>query len=218
MTITTTITWADLIHAHDDELDDYREAYQNLETLAREEYDAGLDDPTSDDGLRAIQQQAARYEQAVEELQRHQHALETLRDELGDGDFEIKMLSGQEALDVATEVQTDAYQNDTPPSVIETERNQLVADLATVDAPAGVPTDDDGGPIPSACPNVLTDALFEQVQRFNTAADLDFRPAGCGDAASPAPSGASPTPNTAALSSAPSPPTDDDTPPSGDEP
>ena len=208
MNITTTVSWDTLLHAHDDEREEYRDAYQELRALAQEEYDADLDTPTSDDELAAIQQQAARYEQAVKELQRHTNALETLRDQLGDGDFEIKMLSGQEALEVAKEVQTEAYQENTPPSVIETERNQLVADAATVDAPEGVPRDDDGSPVPSELPNVLATALFEQVQRFNTAADVDFRPAGCGDADPLDPSGVSSTPNADAPLSAPSPRTD----------
>jgi len=211
MDITTTVTWDTLLHANDSELEEYREAYRELEEIAREEHDADLDTPTADDHLQAIQRQAARYEQAVQELQRHKNALETLRDELGDGDFEIKMLSGQEALEVSKEIQTDAYQNDTPPSVIETERNQLVADTATVDAPEGVPREDEGSPVPSELPNVLATALFEQVQRFNTAADVDFRAEGCGDAALPDVSEPSPTPNADAPLSAPSRPTDDDT-------
>jgi len=210
MDITTTVTWDHLIHAHDDELETYREAYQDLRALAAEEYDAALDDPTSDDDLQAIQQQAARYEQAVQELQRHQNALETLRDQLGSGDFEIKMLSGQEALEIAKEVQMDARENDTPPSVVETKRNQLVADTATVDAPEGVPRED-GSPVPSQLPNVLATALFEQVQRYNTAADVDFRAAGCGDADPLAPSEPSVSPTTDAALSAPSRPTDDST-------
>jgi exonuclease VII small subunit len=209
MNITTTVTWDTLLHAHDDELAEYRDAYQELREHAREKYDAALDDPTNDDELTAIQQQAARYEQAVQEIQRHTNALETLRDELGEGDFEIKMLSGQEALEISKEVQTDAYQNDTPPSVVETARNQLVADAATVDAPEGVPTDDEDSPVPSHLPNVLATALFEQIQRFNTAADVDFRPAGCGDADPLDPSGVSSTPNADAPLSAPSPRTDE---------
>lgn len=217
MDITTTVSWDTLIHAHDDDLEQYREAYQDLETHAHEEYDAALDAPATDDDLRAIQQQAARYEQAVEELQRHQHALKSLRDNLGDGDFEIKMLSGQEALEIAKEVQMEARQNDTPPSVVETQRNQLVADAATVAAPEGVPTDDEGSPVPSQLPNVLATALFEQVQRYNTAADVDFRAAGCGDAESPVPSAASARPNTPALSSDPSNPDETTPTPRGDE-
>lgn len=217
MNITTTVSWDTLISAHDAELAEYRDAYQELRELAAEEYDAALDDPTSDEELQAIQQQAARYEQAVQELQRHRNALETLRGQLGDGDFEIKMLSGQEALEVAKQVQTDAYQENTPPSVIETERNQLVADMATVDAPEGVPTDDDGSPEPSALPNVLATALFEQVQRFNTAADVDFRAEGCGDADPQGPSGVSSTPNAGEPLSVRSEPTKTDAQPRGDE-
>ena len=208
MDITTTVTWETLISAHDDELQEYREAYQDLREVAQEEHGAALDDPTDNDHLQAIQQQAARYEQAVQELQRFQHALGALREQLGDGDFEIKMLSGQETLEIAKEVQMEARESDTPPSVIETKRNQLVADMATVDAPDGVPTDDDGSPVPSELPNVLATALFEQVQRFNTAADVDFRAEGCGDAAPQGPSAPSPTPTTDAPLSAPSRPTD----------
>jgi hypothetical protein len=207
MDITTTVTWDDLLSAHDDELAEYKEAYADLHELAEERFGEGaLEDPATDDDLAALQQQAARYDQAVQSIQGHKHALETLRDELGSGDFEIKMLSGQETLQISKEVQTEAYHNDTPPSIIETQRNQAVADAATVDAPEGVPTDDEGSPVPSELPNVLAMALFEQAQRFNTTAATDFRAEGCGDvtpAATP-PSEPSPNPTTSEPSSEPS--------------
>lgn len=207
--ITTTVSWDDLITAYDDELQEYREAYDDLRDLAREEYDADLTTPADDDDLTAIQQQAARYEQGVEEVQKRQHMLERLRDEFGEGDFTIKMLTGEETIQIQRAARARADDDDTMDTV-QTLRNQLTTDAATVAAPAGVPTDDDGSPAPSQAPNALTFGLWEQVERFNTAGSVDFRAAGCGDAARPgSPAGSSPAPTTSAPSSAPSDATDD---------
>lgn len=207
--ITTTVSWDDLITAYDSELAEYREAYADLREYVADEFDTDLSTPTDDDDLTAIQQQAARYEQGVEEVQKRQHMLETLRDRLGEGDFKIKMLSGRETMRIEKAVRA-AVDEETPIGVVQTRRNQRTVDAATVAAPEGVPTDDDGSPTPSEAPNALTLALWEQVERFNNAGAVDFRPAGCGDGDRPVSAvGSSPAPTTSAPASEPSVPTDD---------
>jgi len=206
--ITTTVTWDDLIAAYDDELQQYREAYADLETHVAEEYDTDLQTPSEDDTVTAIQQQAARYDQAVQQVEKRQHVLETLRDPLGEGAFEVKMLSGQETIEIEKELRMEAQNSDIPINVIQTKRNQLTVDAATVDAPEGVPREDDS-PVPSECPNALTLALWEQVERFNNAGSTDFRPEGCGTNAAASPAVSSPTPSSAPSSSSPSAPSDD---------
>lgn len=207
--ITTTVTWEDLISAYDAELQEYHEAYSDLEVLATDEFDADLTTPTSDDELSAIQQQAARYDAAAQELDKRQHVLENLRDELGDGPFELKMLTGQETMRIERELRMEAHEQDIPVSVIQTKRNQMVADTATVDAPEGIPRGEDG-PEPSQAPNALTLALFEQIERYNNAGATDFRPAGCGDETASLQSASSPRPSSSPESSVPSAPTGDE--------
>jgi len=199
MNITTTVSWATLISAPDDELAEYREAYQELKQLAAEVYDAALDDPTSDEELQAIQQQAHRYERGVEEIQKRQAALERIREACGDGDFEIKMLSGEETIEIESQLRADAQQQDMSGDEIQSRRNALVVDAATVSTPEGVPEN------PSEAPNQLTLTLWEQVESFNSAGAVDFTAAGCGgeDAES------SPTPSIADESPVPSAPTDE---------
>lgn len=205
--ITTTVTWDDLIEHYDDERATYREAYDDLVAHLDAEYDAAVDTPTSDDDVTAIQQQAARYEQAVEQTQKRQHVLGQLRDAVGEGDFEIKMLSGRETMRLEREVR-EAVDEDTPMGVVQTMRNQRTVDVAVVDAPAGVPHAD-GEPVPSEAPNALTLALWDHVEAFNSAGDVDFQPAGCGDDTTASSTASSPTPSIADASPAPSAPTDD---------
>lgn len=189
--ITTTVTWGDLISQHDDELADLRDAYDEIADLAREEYgddaldrtlpgDADLLDDAERD-LYVYQQQAAQYDEAAKTIQNRKHVLETLREEFGDGDFEIKMLTGEETMDIETELRMLAQRKDVSVDTIQIRRNGLTVDAATVDAPEGVPQDGADDPAPSLAPNPLTLALWEQVQRFNNAGATDFRPEGLGD-------------------------------------
>lgn len=190
--ITATVTWQDLITGYDDELSDLRDAYTEITSLATEEYgDDWQDTPVpSDPGdvpdekmeLWTYQQQAQQYEQAAKSIQQRQHLLDTLSERFGDGEFEIKMLSGSETMDVEADLRMMAQQRDVDMDVIQIRRNALTVDAATVDAPEGVPRDDAGSPTPSECPNALTLALWERVQAFNNAGETDFQAAGFGNA------------------------------------
>lgn len=206
MTLTTTVTWADLRIAHSDELDDLRTAYDEIKERATDEYgedalniplpaDPDLVDDRMD--LYVYQQQAQQYEQAAESIEKRQHLLERLEGEYGSDPFELKMLSGEEAMDIETELRTMAQKEGVGVDVIQVRRNALTVDAATVDAPEGVPRED-GSPKPSACPNALTLSLWEQVERFNNAGATDFRPEGFGGlgpaASAPSASSATPTP------------------------
>jgi len=94
----------------------------------------------------------------------------------------------------------EAQQRGVDVDVIQTKRNALTVDAATVDAPEDVPTDD--GPTPSECPNALTLSLWELVELYNNSGSVDFQPevVGKADAGTP-PTVASPTPSTASESS-----------------
>lgn len=229
MPITTTVTWDDLISAQTDELDELREAYEEITTLAREEYgDDALDRalPSDlddiDDGeqdLAIYQQQAAMYDQGARVLQKRINLLETLRDELGGGGFEIKMLSGREAMSLEVNLRTDADAEDAGTQEVELMRNQDTTDAAVVDAPDGIPRDDTDSPKPSDGPNQLVNALFQQVQRFNSAGAPDFRAEGFGGPGPAASAGSesSATPSNSAISSERSAPTDETPPEHGAE-
>jgi len=217
MSITTSVTWGDLISAYDNELDEYREAYEELRETARDEFG---DDwrsetlPDSPDALTdeqqtrwAYQQQADAYEQSVETIQQRQHLLDRLREEYGEGSFELKMLTGEETMEIETELRMLAQQSDRSVDVVQVRRNTLTVDAATVDAPDGVPRDD-GSPAPSECPNGLTLALWGQVQALNNAGETGFTPAGLGDEQqADSPGGSSDTLEPSAPSSTPSAPT-----------
>lgn len=212
--ITTTVTWADLQSAYDDELADLREAYDELVAKATETYGAdALDQLVTDDDsdLRVYQTQAEQYDQAAKTLQKRQHVIERLAEQYGDGAFEIKMLTGSETMDIETELRMEAQQSDLSMEALNIRRNALTVDTATVDAPEGVPRDDDGSPTPSECPNPLTLALWEHVERYNNAGATDFRPAGFGeDSPDPTPTDvASVPPTSASEPSEPSAPTDE---------
>ncbi|AFH22460.1 hypothetical protein OSG_eHP27_00040 [environmental Halophage eHP-27] len=227
MPITTTVSWADLQHAYDDELGQLQDAYDELRAYAVENHGenalqrpmpdnpAGLSEERTE--LWAIQQQAESLDESAKEIQKNQHILGTLKAELGDGDFEIKMLSGSETMDVEAELRGMAQDRGVDVSTIQLRRNGLIVDAATVDAPAGVPRDDDGSPTPSEAPNALTLALWRQVERFNNAGDPDFRAGGLGDESGPGLSGPSATPNGAETLPSPSPDTETDTQPRGED-
>jgi len=180
--ITTTVSWTDLELAYDDELEGLRDGYDELVEHAESEYgDDWQTTPTGDDTLHRIRQEAARYNEAAKSIQKRQHLLGQLKDEYGDGGFELKMLSGEETMQVETELRMLAHQDDVSVDVIQVRRNALTVDAATVDAPSGVPRDDDGSPVPSECPNALTLALWEQVESLNNAGETGFQAGGFGD-------------------------------------
>ena len=207
MPITTSVTWQDLRDAQERELSDLREAYDELETLAQEEYgDDALTRPVPNDlgdiddsdllQRAAIHQQIQLLKQSRETVEQRLNLLSVLEDELGDGEFEIKMLSGQEAMQVEVDLRTDADAKEWDRQTLQIVRNQRTVDAAVVDAPEGVPRQDES-PVPSECPNALVNTLFEQVQRFNSAGQTDFRPEGFGSPAplEPSVSSATPTPS-----------------------
>lgn len=214
--ITTTVTWQDLIDAQREEYDDLADAYAEIADLAREEHGEGaLQRPTPGDDLATLQQQAQLIDQEGRQIEQRIHALEQLRDELGDGAFEIKMLSGREVMDTEVSLRGDS---DGEEGITQMRRNARTIDAATVDAPEGVPRDDAGSPTPSDCPQQLVNALYEQVQRFNTAGDTGFRGEGFGsDAASPMRSGSSVAPTPASATSSSSGSSDADSPASGSD-
>jgi hypothetical protein len=225
--ITTTVTWQDLLDAQHRDIEDLREAYDELRELAREEYgDDALQTPTPDDLAdiededvlrRAVyQQQAEMYERSAKQLQKRVNLLEYLRGELGDGAFEIKMLSGQETMQTEVDLRTDAQASDADSQTLQLKRNQKAVDAATVDAPDGVPRDDDGSPTPSECPNALVNTLYQKVEQFNSAGDPDFRAAGFGGDTTPDASVSSAAPTPASEHSESSVPTESDSQPRGD--
>lgn len=198
MTITTTVAWADLHAALDDELAEVEAAYDDLADHATEEYgDEWRTAPATDDTLSALQEQAERYDQTAKSIQQRRQMLDRLKDEYGSGDFEVKLLTGSETMQIETDLRLEAQQRDIDLAVIQTKRNALTVDAAVTDAPEGVPRDDEGSPTPSECPNALTLALWEQVERFNNAGDPDFTAAGLSDASDTTTSVTSATPTPA---------------------
>ena len=202
--ITTTVTFDDMIDAYDDELADFREAYEEIVDYAEAEY--GADRP---EWPQELIQLAAMYEEAGKQIQQRQHVLERLA-EAYDGDrFDIKMLTGAETMDLDTQLRAKAQERNMDPQLMQAYRKQLTVDRATVAAPDGFPTDGDDSPKPSDAPNPLTFALYEQVERLNQAGSTDFRAPGFGDAdssivsgMSEAPSSAGPASSSSATSSA----------------
>lgn len=215
-TITTTVTFDELISDYDSELGDLREAYEEVVEFAQEEY--GSEDAPAErpEWPAEVRQQAEAYEEAGKAIQKRQHVLETLREEYDDGEFTLKMLSGGELMEVETELRMEAQRRDTQPSMLQAFRQQLVVDRATVGAPDAVPTDDEGSPVPSECPGPLTLALHEQAERLNTSGAGDFRAPGFGDETSGGASGTSAAPKPASSASSSLDPTDESAPRRGD--
>jgi hypothetical protein len=208
--ISTTVSWADLTAAYDTELDDLRDAYNELCTQAESEYGEGWQShPATDETLQVYQQQAQQYDEAAKSIQKRQHLLKQLKAEYGDGNFELKMLTGKETMQVETELRVLAQQEDVSIDVIQVRRNALTVDAATVDAPEGIPRDDDGSPVPSECPNALTLALWEQVESLNNAGETGFTAEGFGDSTRLSTADTSATPTASAASSTPSAPDDE---------
>jgi len=189
-TVTTTVTFHDLEHAYDSELDELEAAYEDVVAEAQSEHgDDALDVRDPDDELAQLQQQAEAYEQAGMAIQSRQHSIGQLADEYEGNRFKLKMLSGRELMDIEAELRAKAQQRDVSPESLQSERKALVVDAATVEAPDGVPQAEDSvgenDPKPSECPNPLTLALYEQVERLNQAGDTDFRAPGFGDGDEP---------------------------------
>lgn len=224
-TPTTTLTFGDLATQYDDELAELREAWQELTDWIQEEYGEDAIDwnPTNADldgenmeRFATVQATREAYDEAGKAIQQRQHALDTLADEYGSDPFEIQMLTGQQLMDVETELRMDAHRRDVDVQLLQAQRRGVVVDEATVSAPEGVPTDDDGSPTPSKCPNPITLGLYDRVEVLNNAGTTDFRAPGFGDGASggPPPTSATP-PASRTLQSSPD-PSGENSPPSGD--
>lgn len=206
--ITQTITFDDLIADYDDELAGLREGYDDLISWAEDEYDDQPQHAWPEDVQAAIQ----RFDQQAKNIQNRQHVLETLRDEYDDDTFELKLLTGSETMDIETEIRMEANRKNIEPHVLNSRREQILVDRATVDAPEAVPTDDDGSPTPSECPSPLVQSLSEYAERLNTAGETDFRAPGF---ETDVDSSATPTPSEETSSS--SAPTTGDSVPRGDD-
>jgi len=190
MPITQTVTWADLRAELSDELSELRDAYDEIRGKAIDEYGEDAVDRTLPDDpdmvadenrdLWTYQRQIQQYNQAKQSIDRRVNVLERLEDEVGSGDFEIKMLTGSETMDIETRLRLKAQERNTDVDTIQHLRELWVVDEATVDAPDGVPRED-GSPQPSACPNALATSLYERINRLNNAGATDFQTAGFGD-------------------------------------
>lgn len=209
--ITTTVSFSDLAGQYDSELDDLRDAHNELVSHALEEYgDDGHEWPES------VRATIDAYEAAGKQIQRRQHSLDQLTGEYDDGTFTLAMLSGADLMEIETDLRVEARERDADVNDLQALRQQLTVDAATVDAPAGVPTGDDGSPLPSECPSPLTLSLYDQVERLNTAGAVDFRAPGFEAGTSGVASPSSDRPTSSGTSSSVSAPTDGASPPRGD--
>lgn len=202
--ITQTVTFDDLIADHDDELDDLREGYDDLAEWATDEHGERREGWPEE-----VRQYLTQYDETAKTIQKRQHVLETLREEYDDDTFELQLLSGAALMDIETELRMEANKRGVEPAVLNSYRERLLVDRATVDAPDAVPTDDEGSPVPSECPNPLVQSLSEHASRLNTAGETDFRAPGLegdsdtSDLPSPSDVTSSDTPPTDANSDAP---------------
>lgn len=220
MTITATVTIADLISAYDDELRELREAYEDAMDAIETEFGSDAADapiPSDIEGdrerLAALRQSASAYEDAGKTIQKRNKALELLAEDLDGEAFELRMLTGAQLMDIETDLKLKAQAQGIDQSAVQHYRKALVVDAATVDAPGGIPRDDDGSPQPSEAGNPLTLALYEQVQALNESGATDFRAPGFGDGDTPSPAVASSeTPRSSPPASTPSPTADGETP------
>lgn len=175
-TITTTVTFDDFSTAIETELANLREAYEDLREHATEKYG-----DNEHEWPQETRQELNAYNEGAKQLQQRKHVLEELANRYSSREFELKMLTGQEILDIETTLRMDASREGVDPEALQAERKGLVADEAVVDAPDEVPTGDDG-PRPSECPNPLTFAVYEQAEKLNQAGDTGFTPPGFEDA------------------------------------
>jgi hypothetical protein len=176
MPLTDTVTFTDLIARYESEQEELQDAYDELREFATTDHgDNKLQWPEE------LQQMAVLYEQTAEQLEQRINILSRLQDEYNDGAFTIKMLSGQDTLDIETELKVMARDKGVDVEVVEHERNKLLVDKAVVDAPESIPREDDS-PVVSQAESALMRSLFEAIQTFNQAGDTDFRASGFGDA------------------------------------
>lgn len=211
MTLTTEITFADLITAREDELADLREAYEEFLAYGEDEHGDGQESWPAE-----LVQQVAMLNETAKTIQQRIHVLERYREQYDDDTFEIAMLTGQELSDIETELRGEAATRDVGVDVLQAERKQKVVDAATVDAPEDVPRVD-GTPAPSECGNPLAFALYEAVERFNGSGDMDFRAPGFESEADSVASNLSPDQITTATSATDSGPDDASTPGPGND-
>lgn len=222
MATTTTVTFGDLAAQYDSELEDYRDAYEQLRAVGRERFGEGwLDDPVqpTEEDLEAgtdtaeqyqLQRAAQQYAQAAENTEEMQHAIETFGGRYDGDAFEIKALTGSETIEMEMELRTLANQSDIDDDLVEVKRKELLVNTATVDAPPEVPTDEDGTPTPSACEQRIMFALADYISAYNSAGDVDFTAAGFDAEPVPDPGSSSASQSDSASTSAPSPPTEDE--------
>lgn len=222
-TLTTTVTFDDLIAHYGDELQELRDAYDDVLDRIRDDFgEAGIDAAVPQDAadeedarLGSLQQTANLYSESAKSIQKRQHVLERLRADYSSDTFELKMLSGSELADIETELRMEAQRRDVAVEALQAERQRRVADAATVDAPPEV-CDDDGTPVVSEAPNPLTLSIYEMAEQLNQQGGLDFSPPGFGDPiGTGARSSASPRTSGSPLSASSS--TDESTPPTGDD-
>lgn len=191
MTLSTTLTWADLRSQYDSELAELREAYAELAEHASTEYgDDWRDRPLANDpeqldgdaqGLWVLRNEVDHLDQQAQTIQSRQAMLDRLEAEYGDGTFEVAILTGTETMDIETQLRMEAQRDGVTEDILTVKRNQLTVDAATVDAPEGVPRDEDGSPQPSEAANALALALWDQIETLNNAGTVDFRAEGLGD-------------------------------------
>ena len=221
-TLTTTVTFDDLIAHYEDELSDLRDAYDDTLQAIRDEFgDDAIDeavpqDPADDERahLKQLQQTANLFSESAKSIQKRQHVLKRLREDYTGDTFGIKMLTGGELADLETELRMQAHRKDVPVETLQAERQRRLADTGTVEAPPEI-CDGDGDPEPSEAPNALALTLAEVIQELNQQGGLDFTPQGFGDPiGAGSPSSATPT-GSATLSSD-SDSTAEPTPPAGD--
>lgn len=200
--ITQTVTFDDMIAAYDDELAEFRDAYEEIDAYAAEEHGENHSEWPME-----LIQLAAMYEEAGKQIQQRQHVLEVLGEKYDGDAFKIKMLTGEETMDLDVQMRAKAQERGVGVEAMQSYRKGLTADTATVSAPEGFPTDEDGSPKPSAAGNPLTFAIFEQVEQLNQAGSTDFRAPGFGDGdnsivsgMSEAPTNARPASNTSGTS------------------
>lgn len=193
MAITTTVTFSDILSYHQAELDDYRDAHDELTEYARDEYGDHRaewgEDITS--LLLLVTESAKTVEQRI-------NFIERVQDEYDGSEFTIKMLSGRELSEIESELRMTAQKRDTDIQQLSSERKMETLDRAITSAPEGFPSDDDGNPEASNAPNALALSLHEQVQLLNQSGETGFRAAGFGDELDSALSGMFGSPKSAA--------------------
>jgi len=212
MSLTTTVTFADLADAYDGELSDLTDAHEDLVAHAEAEYGDAPEWPREVVGL------SQAIDESVKRIQQRQHLLgDVLADEYPDGDFTLRMLTGSdmEAIEADLRMEADTRDADLGGGELETYRKQVTVAASIESAPGDLPTGDDADreAVRDAYPNALLLALHEQVERFNGAGDVDFRARGVGsDPLAAAGIPARQTPSGETSSDTPAPSTPDATP------